>query len=174
VRDHNLGTIRPGRSFTQEELDHFARRCGFSAGQMPDPKTAIRARECRRCCRLLSGYFSDRSAAAPAGPCSDLVLKAANCAGNRQNPAALGAQAPPCRVFGHAAWAAHLEPWPRETIAVKHTPGMIAEEANISPSRVLTSPRYRRVLWTRRTGDRTGYPDEEPRSVIPGASAAPN
>jgi len=37
VRDHNLGTIRPGRSFTQEELDHFARRCGFSAGQMPDP-----------------------------------------------------------------------------------------------------------------------------------------
>ena len=37
MRDHNLGTIRPGRSFTQEELDHFARRCGFSAGQMPDP-----------------------------------------------------------------------------------------------------------------------------------------
>src|SRR5262249_37471802 len=69
VRDHNLGTIRPGRSFTQEELDHFARRCGFSAGQMPDPKTAIRARECRRCCRLLSSYFSYRSAAAPAEPC---------------------------------------------------------------------------------------------------------
>jgi hypothetical protein len=39
VRDHSLGAIRPGRGFAQEKLGHFARRYGFSAGQMPDPKT---------------------------------------------------------------------------------------------------------------------------------------
>ena len=39
-------------------------------------------------------------------------------AGNRQSCAALGAKAPRWRVFGHAAWAAHLEPWPRVTIGL--------------------------------------------------------
>jgi len=52
--------------------------------------------------------------------------------------------------------AAHLEPWPLETIGFEHISGLIAEEANISSSRVLTSPRYRRVLPTRCAG---GKPD---------------
>jgi len=41
VRDHNLGTIRLGRGFAQEELGHFARRCQFAAVQMPHPETVI-------------------------------------------------------------------------------------------------------------------------------------
>jgi hypothetical protein len=83
----------------------------------------------------LSGDFSDRPAATPAEPRSGLVLEAAGSAGNRQSRAAPGAKAPRCRVFGHAAWAAHFEPWPRETIGVKHILGLIAEKANISVSR---------------------------------------
>ena len=94
----------------------------------------------------MSGCFSDRSAAAPAEPRRGLVLEATSWTGNRQSRAALGAKAPRRRVFGHAAWAAHLEPWPLETIGFEHISGLIAEEANISSSRVLTSPRYRRVL----------------------------
>jgi hypothetical protein len=116
--------------------------------QLP-PLGAIRGRVWRRCCRLWSGYFSDRPAAAPAEPCGGLVLEATSWAGNRQSRAALRAKAPRCRVFGHAAWAAHLEPWPCETIEVKYNLRMIAEEAaSVLPgfdfaalSRVLLHPR---------------------------------
>ena len=118
------------------------------------PLGAIRAREWRRCCRLWRGYLSDRPAAAHAEPCSGLVLKATSWAGNRQSRAALGAKAPRCCVFGRAGWAAHLEPWPLETIGFEHISGLIAEEANISSSRVLTSPRCRRVLPTRRASEK--------------------
>ena len=38
VRDQAIG---PGRGFAQEELGHFAQRCGFAAGRMPDAKTVI-------------------------------------------------------------------------------------------------------------------------------------
>jgi hypothetical protein len=41
VCDHSLGAIRPGRRFAQEELGHFAHRCGLAAVQMPHPKTVI-------------------------------------------------------------------------------------------------------------------------------------
>src|SRR5215831_567061 len=41
LRDHNLGTIRPGRGFAQEKLRHFAHRCGFAACEVPDPETVI-------------------------------------------------------------------------------------------------------------------------------------
>src|SRR5215472_6261641 len=41
VRDHGLGTIRPGRGFAQEKLGHFLHRGGFTAGQMPGKKTVI-------------------------------------------------------------------------------------------------------------------------------------
>jgi hypothetical protein len=37
VRDHSLGTIRPGRGL----LCHLARRHGFAPRKVPDPKTAI-------------------------------------------------------------------------------------------------------------------------------------
>jgi len=39
VRDQSFGAIRLGRGFAQKKLGHFARRCGFAAGQMPRPKT---------------------------------------------------------------------------------------------------------------------------------------
>jgi len=41
MRDQGLRTIRPGSGFAQEKLGHFAHRCGFAAGKMPDPKTVI-------------------------------------------------------------------------------------------------------------------------------------
>src|SRR6516165_10297502 len=41
VRDQSLWAIRLGRGFAQKKLGHFARRCGFAAGQMPRPKTVI-------------------------------------------------------------------------------------------------------------------------------------
>ena len=41
VRDHSLGTIRPGRRFAQEQLGHFAHRLGFATIQMTHPKTVI-------------------------------------------------------------------------------------------------------------------------------------
>src|SRR6516164_4267080 len=41
MRDHSLGTIRPGRGFVQEQLDYFAHRRGFAAIKMPDPNTVI-------------------------------------------------------------------------------------------------------------------------------------
>ena len=41
VRDQSLGAIRLRRGFTQEQLRHFAERCGFAATKVPDPKTVI-------------------------------------------------------------------------------------------------------------------------------------
>ena len=41
VRDHSLGAIRAGGRFAQEQLGHFAHRCGCAAVQMPQPKTEI-------------------------------------------------------------------------------------------------------------------------------------
>ena len=41
MRDHSLGAIRPGRGFVQEQLGHFAERCGFAACKVPDPETVI-------------------------------------------------------------------------------------------------------------------------------------
>ena len=99
------------------------------------PLVAIGARRPRYCCRLWNGSFPERPAAASAEPRGGLVLEATSWASKWQSRAAPGAKAPRCRVFGHAAWAAHFEPWPRETIGVKHILGLIAEKANISVSR---------------------------------------
>src|SRR6516165_3785457 len=41
VCDQRLRAIGPGRGFAQEKLGHFAQRCRFAAGQMPDQKTVI-------------------------------------------------------------------------------------------------------------------------------------
>ena len=46
--------------------------------------------------------------------------------------------------FRHCSLGSALRVFARETMGIKHIPGMIAEEANISPSRVLTFPR----LWS--------------------------
>jgi len=73
---------------------HWRRRIEANRGD-PGYKLTISAptiadaREWRRRCRLLSSYFSNRPAAAPAEPCSGLVLKATSWAGNRQSRAAL-------------------------------------------------------------------------------------
>ena len=47
VCNHRLGAIRPGRGFEQEELGHFAHRCGFAAARMPRPKAVIGREPCR-------------------------------------------------------------------------------------------------------------------------------
>src|SRR5437763_6357616 len=41
VCDHCLGAIRPRRGLAQEKLGYFARRCGFAAIKVPDPKAVI-------------------------------------------------------------------------------------------------------------------------------------
>jgi hypothetical protein len=41
VRDQGLGAIGPGRRFAQEKLRHFAKRCGFAAVHMPNPKAKL-------------------------------------------------------------------------------------------------------------------------------------
>jgi hypothetical protein len=47
VRHQDLGAIRPGRGFAQEELGHFAERCGFAATKVPRQKTVIRGEPLR-------------------------------------------------------------------------------------------------------------------------------
>ncbi len=96
--------------------------------QLP-PLGAIRAREWRWCCRRLKRLFLRSACRSPRRTLQRSRSQTTNWTGNRQSRAALGAKAPRCRVFGHAAWAAHLESWAPRDDRVKHISGMIAEEA---------------------------------------------
>jgi hypothetical protein len=88
---------------------------------------AISAKGCGHDSRRPSGDLPDRLAAAATEPGGGLILKAAGWAGRRQWRAALGAKAPCRRVFGHAAWAAHLVPR-GEPILLKHNSSATAVE----------------------------------------------
>jgi hypothetical protein len=60
VCNHRLGTIRPGPGLAQEQLGHLVRRCGFAAGQMPDPKTVIGGKPFRRVFHLARQFAGAR------------------------------------------------------------------------------------------------------------------
>src|SRR6516164_6770850 len=60
-----------------------------------------------------------------------LILEAAGWALRGQWRSALSTEAPgPC-IFGQAAWAAHSEPWPRDTNSGENTSGAIPTEAKV-------------------------------------------
>jgi hypothetical protein len=116
------------------------RRTTEHHGELP-ALGAIRAKGCEHDSRRRSSDLPDRLATTTAEFGSGLVLKAAGWAGRRQWRAALGAKAPCRRVFGHAAWAAHLVP-PGEPILLKHNSSAIAVEAKgLPPGRKRAGPR---------------------------------
>src|SRR5215469_17188737 len=64
VCDRGLGAIRPGLGFAQKKPGHFARRCGFTAGQMPDPETVIGGETLRGAFRLVRQFAGARKGGA--------------------------------------------------------------------------------------------------------------